>query len=124
MGVSGRNVCNCAPRCQRYEGQCVAHFARLVAHVRRASYAQLAVDVFAPTLHGAVVQNGTSVFMSSGDGNRCSTGSKVNAGQVVTHLARMVTHLRGVTDAQLTETVDSPTFYRPVVKHCTRESFS
>ena len=121
MGESSVNVDGCAPLCQRCKGQSLAHVAGVVSCSIGGRMAELSVTVETPALHGAVVQDGASVVVASSNSDGRPTGSKVNSGQVVAHLARVVAHLRGVTDAQLTVVIVSPALHRSGVKQSTRE---
>ncbi|CAB5064767.1 unannotated protein [freshwater metagenome] len=101
-------------------GEVVSHLAGVVAPVARVTEPQLAVVVLAPALDGVVVEDRAGVPHARIDGLGGASGAEVDGGEVVSHLAGVVTPVVGVPVAEFTNLVESPTLHRVVVEEGTR----
>jgi hypothetical protein len=118
--VTSRN-CRCFTTfAEIHGGQVIAHLARRITTTISIAESELAVFIFSPTFHGFVVKKCARVI-SSCRNCRCNTiFAEIHGGQVIAHLARLITTTIFIAESELAVPIVSPTFHGFVVKDCAR----
>ncbi len=117
MGASNGNLIDSALIAQPDCWEIVSHSARAIAHVGRVgAQTQLAITIAAPSLDGAVVQQGTGVGASSSKLHSSAPGAQVHCWQGIAHLARAPAPVECVTQTQLAGDVASPALEGVIVQ--------
>ncbi len=70
--------------------QRITHLARLVAAMLLVALSELAVEVPAPALHGAVIEERAGEAVAGGDRDGGTAGAEIDRRQRIAHLARLV----------------------------------
>lgn len=97
-----------------------------IAHVRwrcstsaRVAQAKLTVPVATPALQGGIVENCTAHFVTNGNGDCCSTRTKLDRWKIVAHTIGCAAMPDVRADTELTIIVETPAFHTMIVENGT-----